>query len=611
LRNFAPFAAFAFQAFAFVLVRPQARKNLFSPSRVYSVVSERHAGFLHLNLGRQHQQHPERTMTSTTTHRLLALAAIGTALTFGLTACKSKSDTPAPITDAANDPAADGNLAPTDGSQTASQPASQPTQVLGTSSSYTPQQQSESYANQPAPIVRQTPDQSSQDDQNYNNGQAAVDQADQSNDQPVEYADQAPPPLPDYDQPPAPEPDYLWTPGYWGWGPGGYYWVPGVWCPPPYYGALWTPPYWGYYRGRYGFHRGYWGPHIGFYGGVNYGFGYIGIGFFGGYWRGHDFYYNRAVTNVGHVTNIYNRTVIYNNVTYGPRPVNRVSYNGGRGGIDVRPRPAEIAAFHEPHAAPLAAQMQVRQQAAQNRGNFYADNHGRPAEAAIARPIAPAHIEAAPRAVEQVQQRSAQIQQQNIQRQQAAQQPHNDTMMRSTAPAQQQPHNDMMMRPTPGPQQQQPQQHNDMMRPTAAVLQPHPEPQQPHNDMMRPTAPALQPHPEPQQPHNDMMMRPTPGPQQQQRTNAPVNVPRPEPTHMAPSPAPQDRMVPVERPQPQPQQQERPVEQPRPQPQEQPRPVEQPRPQPQAAPRTVAPAPRPAPQQRAAPAPAPHEEKPR
>ena len=90
--------------------------------------------------------------------------------------------------------------------------------------------------------------------------------------------------------------------------------MPGVWCPPPYYGALWTPPYWGYYGGRYGFHRGYWGAHIGYYGGVDYGFGYIGIGYFGGYWNGNNFYYNRSVTNVGRVSYVYNRPVVYNNV---------------------------------------------------------------------------------------------------------------------------------------------------------------------------------------------------------------------------------------------------------------------------------------------------------
>jgi hypothetical protein len=87
--------------------------------------------------------------------------------------------------------------------------------------------------------------------------------------------------LPDYDQPPSPGDGYLWTPGYWGWGQGGYYWVPGGWVEAPYEGALWTPGYWGYHNHRYGFYRGYWGPHIGFYGGVDYGFGYVGIGYQG------------------------------------------------------------------------------------------------------------------------------------------------------------------------------------------------------------------------------------------------------------------------------------------------------------------------------------------
>jgi hypothetical protein len=116
--------------------------------------------------------------------------------------------------------------------------------------------------------------------------------------QPVEYADQPPPPLPDYDQPQAPGDGYLWTPGYWAWGQGGYYWVPGGWVEAPYEGALWTPGYWGYHNHRYGFYRGYWGPHIGFYGGVDYGFGYVGIGYQGGYWGGGHFNYNRSYNNV-------------------------------------------------------------------------------------------------------------------------------------------------------------------------------------------------------------------------------------------------------------------------------------------------------------------------
>ena len=54
----------------------------------------------------------------------------------------------------------------------------------------------------------------------------------------------------------------------------------------PESGFLWTPAYWGWEGGHYRFYNGYWGPHVGFYGGINYGFGYGGVGFAGGYWNG-------------------------------------------------------------------------------------------------------------------------------------------------------------------------------------------------------------------------------------------------------------------------------------------------------------------------------------
>jgi hypothetical protein len=95
----------------------------------------------------------------------------------------------------------------------------------------------------------------------------------------------APPVLPVYVQPPCPNDGYMWTPGYWAYGDDGYYWVPGAWVPAPQPGYLWTPPYWGWENGVYLFHGGYWGTHVGYYGGVNYGFGYMGVGFAGGEWR--------------------------------------------------------------------------------------------------------------------------------------------------------------------------------------------------------------------------------------------------------------------------------------------------------------------------------------
>jgi len=189
-----------------------------------------------------------------------------------------------------------------------------------------------------------------------------------------------PPALPIYAQPICPGPGHIWTPGYWAWhDEGGYYWVPGTWVFAPV-GMLWTPGYWGWGGGFYGWRPGYWGPHIGFYGGINYGFGYGGVGFVGGEWRGGGFFYNRAVTNVSvtNVTNVYNRTVTVNNTT--------TSFNGGTGGVTATPTAQEQAAAHEQHTAPLAAQTQHEQAAAQNKQNFASENHGRPAVAATSKP---------------------------------------------------------------------------------------------------------------------------------------------------------------------------------------------------------------------------------
>jgi uncharacterized membrane protein YgcG len=109
----------------------------------------------------------------------------------------------------------------------------------------------------------------------------------------------APPAIPVYVQPVAPAYGYIWTPGYWAYGPNGYYWVDGAWVEPPYEGALWTPGYWGYSGGVYVWSPGYWGRHVGYYGGVNYGFGYFGVGFWGGYWNGGHFFYNREYNHLG------------------------------------------------------------------------------------------------------------------------------------------------------------------------------------------------------------------------------------------------------------------------------------------------------------------------
>jgi hypothetical protein len=406
-----------------------------------------------------------KTKHGTSTKSLFGSLGLAALLVLATAGCKSNASQ-APIVNgnAGMDPAA-ANMAP---------PSStgQPSAVLATNASYTPQQSSESYNQQTAPVEQQYPDQQSAGgDQDYAYNAPPANYDDNADAQ-YEYATQAPPPLPEYDQPPAPDPNYLWTPGYWAWGPDGYYWVPGVWCAPPYYGALWTPPYWGYYGGRYAFHHGYWGLHVGFYGGINYGFGYIGIGFFGGYWRGHDFYYNRSVTNVGHVPNVYNRTVVYDGRTYGAHPSDRVSYNGGHGGLNVRPQQTELAAAREPHAGPERDQLQVRQQSAQNRQQFYSANKGRPAQAAVARPVSSNHSIAEPnREVQQVQQRSAEVQQQRNQQMQQrnGQQQHN--VQEQQRNVQEQQHNQPAQQQQRAVQQQQQQRNVQEQQHTQQVQQ--------------------------------------------------------------------------------------------------------------------------------------------
>jgi hypothetical protein len=191
-----------------------------------------------------------------------------------------------------------------------------------------------------------------------------------------------PPVLPVYVQPPCPEPGFIWTPGYWAYGPAGYYWVPGAWVAPPAPALLWTPGYWGWAGGLYVWHAGYWGPHVGFYGGINYGFGYTGVGFVGGYWRGGAFFYNRSVANIN-VTVIHNTYI--NNTVVNRTVVNNVSFNGGRGGVVAQPTALERQYSSEHHWQPTGPQAQHEQMARSNRALLASVNHGRPSIAATSR----------------------------------------------------------------------------------------------------------------------------------------------------------------------------------------------------------------------------------
>ena len=139
--------------------------------------------------------------------------------------------------------------------------------------------------------------------------------------------DSAPPDLPVYDQPPMPAGGYVWTPGYWAWSDDDqdFYWVPGTWVLAPQPDFLWTPGYWEIADVVFFWHPGYWGRHVGFYGGINYGFGYRGDASGG-----------------------------------------RQSYLGGNG-IQARPGAAQLAAANERHIEATPAQRQQIQAAARTR----------------------------------------------------------------------------------------------------------------------------------------------------------------------------------------------------------------------------------------------------
>jgi hypothetical protein len=192
-----------------------------------------------------------------------------------------------------------------------------------------------------------------------------------------------PPELPVYEQPICPGDGFLWTPGYWAYDESisDYYWVPGTWVQAPEVGFLWTPGYWGWGEGGYFFNEGYWGENVGFYGGINYGFGYGGDGYRGGRWTNGHFFYNTSVNRVDvvNIHNVYNERIEVNNE-------NHVSFNGGRGGIEARPTAEQQRFQSERHVPAVAAQKDHAQAARANPEQRATVNHGKPAIAATAKP---------------------------------------------------------------------------------------------------------------------------------------------------------------------------------------------------------------------------------
>jgi hypothetical protein len=495
--------------------------------------------------------------------------SLGLALVWGGAGChKTSAQGSGPGYQNSGDPA-DVNLAPLSGNQ--------PAQVLGQSAQNQSQQQAEDYQQQQAaPIERRYPGANDQGPGNLTDDEAQqVYQADLTDEQ----ANEPPPPLPDYEQPPAPDPDYLWTPGYWAWGPYGYYWVPGAWVEAPYVGALWTPGYWGFYDGGYRFHHGYWGRHVGFYGGINYGFGYIGLGYVGGYWNGDHFFYNRSVNRIdtGRIRNVYDHDERGN-----VRFAGGVSFNGGQRGVQVRPRAAEIAVMHEQRNAPMPAQEQLRQQSSQNRQQFFSQNKGRPAVAVDARPIASDHRMPAvlPRSAGPAttgpqtrgfQQNGAQpgYNQQRGVTPQAQPLPQGRVTPGAVTPGrspqnqgpQVQPQNRQQAQPQPGQPQyrrgpETPQaQPQNRPQPQPQQLQTRPQPQQ-AQPQVRPAAPPQQAQPQFRRGPEQMQARPQAQPQQarpqaqpqQARPQAQPQQARPQPQarqappeHQAPAPRPEEK----------------------------------------------------------------------
>jgi hypothetical protein len=312
----------------------------------------------------------------------------------------------------------------------------------------------------------------------------------------------APPPLPVYEQPPCPEPGWMWAPGYWAYGPDGYYWVPGQWVPAPYQGALWTPPYWGWEGGFYVFHPGYWGRHVGYYGGVNYGFGYMGVGFVGGAWQGGFFRYNTAIVRVDErrIHNVYvDRDIIRRNTIVNDR---HIAYSGGPGGVRHDPRPEERAAMHEQHMAPTSYQANQERNFRSDRNAYATNNGGRPQTPAMARPQGYDNRNAAPNNRSQA---PAQMQQPNRSAQGFQNTPQNQRQQGNSANGAQFNNRSMPSNQSAAPQRSMQQQQPGMQQQRSAQPSMQQQPQQ--QRMTQPSA---------QQQHSAQ-----PQQQQQQRNSQP------------------------------------------------------------------------------------------
>lgn len=286
----------------------------------------------------------------------------------------------------------------------------------------------------------------------------------------------APPPLQVYEQPACPDDGYIWTPGYWAYGDNAYYWVPGAWVQPPEIGDLWTPPYWGWDDSAYVFYPGYWGSSVGYYGGINYGYGYGGHGYGGGRWQEGHFSYNTAVNNVNssNIHNTYVDRAAINN------KAGKVSYNGGKGGVQAQPTAQERQFSNERHNQPAASAQQ-----APVRGASQVQPNPAPANAPFTgEPVKPAAVTPQPKEVNSQPATTfhpqPQAQQEALQQQQAP--PQQPTHQQEPAQAQQ-----------PERQQQQPAPQQPARQQEQAQPKQESRPQQQPQQQAAGNKPAAQP----------------------------------------------------------------------------------------------------------------------
>lgn len=340
----------------------------------------------------------------------------------------------------------------------------------------------------------------------------------------------APPALPVYEQPPCPEEGWMWAPGYWAYDEDGYYWVPGEWVPAPYVGAMWTPPWWGWEDGRYLFHEGYWGDDVGYYGGIDYGYGYMGEGFVGGEWRDGRFAYNTAVMRVNPAvvrdTYVDERIVRERTV-----PNERhIAYNGGPGGIRHDPTPIERRGMGGRHMALTPVQEQQIQAARSDRSSYAKANGGRPQRVVVARPESGvrgggAPVESRPGREESRPEssRSSPAYRNEPNRNEPVQRPESrpDSRPESRpAPTERRPYNESRPEPAPRPESRPVPEPRNESRPA-----PPPDRSRPES---RPNPPAERPRPE---------SRPEPQPRMEPRTAPPAHESRPAPAPREPHPA--------------------------------------------------------------------------